>query len=219
MNANLEPTRPKHESITDLLNGTEFPTLDTLLAGGGADPVARQSDSASDSTLEPEPPASRPEDPRPQRSAAAAQGTIPKKDKALPAAPQDDASDHADQPIQISLTKDVEARFREFVRRSGMSQPMAIFYAIETTYDRLPELLAARNVTITPPAASLFVKPAVVARKLDDAQPKGQFIIRIKKANKQLLANLVDQLQAPSRNALIETAVKAMLDQQDNQEE
>ena len=58
-------------------------------------------------------------------------------------------------------------------------------------------------------AQTLFNRPAVARRRSDE--PKSSFIIRVSRANKDVLTRLTAELGAPSRNALCTAAYDAYL--------
>lgn len=120
----------------------------------------------------------------------------------------------ADQPIQVTLPRSLMERLERFKTEQGLSHPTILFDAIDSTIDRLPDLVQKRTVSVSAPSGkSLFSRPQTVVRRSvgSDAEPKDTFIIRISQENKDILTQLVTETGAPSRTVLLVAAYEAYL--------
>lgn len=231
--APLGTARPaKHASIGDRFKApAEFGSLlkpvtkdpDTEDAPAAGEPVtgSAPADEPTEAPVDPATPAvpGAGEEPKPESDPAPAKPKSQRstrKAATMPAAPTTTLveQEKADQPIQVSLPKSLHERLLAYKSKEGLSHPTILFDAIESTYDRLPELLAQR--TVKAPAAaggkSLFNRPQAVVRKTEDSdEPRETFIIRVTATNKEILDNLVPEVGAPNRNVMLVAAYDAFL--------
>lgn len=180
---------------------------------------------------EPETPvAAAPERPEPSRAPRAEvqpKDRAPRKQRAAAdeaprasAAPAADggASSKADQAIPFNLPLRVWNRLEAYRRATGISNPNILFNAIEATYERLPELVAARTVSFgggTGGGTRLFNRPQTAAQRADDGETKKQLIIRVNKENKQILDDLWPEVGAPNRTVMAVAALDDFLPNDD----
>ncbi|PZR03487.1 MAG: hypothetical protein DI536_35945 [Archangium gephyra] len=124
----------------------------------------------------------------------------------------DGAVSKAELGVSISVPQSIATRLEAFRVKSGQSHPTILFDAIESCYAQLPDLIRAASgqpAGAAEGAQTLFNRPAVARRRSDE--PKSSFIIRVSRANKDVLTRLTAELGAPSRNALCTAAYDAYL--------
>lgn len=116
----------------------------------------------------------------------------------------------ADQPISINMPLSLYARLLRHKEAEHLSHPTILFNALEATAHKLPDLIRAKTGQ-APEAQSLFNRPRTVALQNEADEPRGQIIVRISEVNKQVIAQLVEDAGAPSRNMLIVAAYEDYL--------
>lgn len=149
---------------------------------------------------------STPSAPRPKRkpqSKAAGRPTT--------TAPTAVSGSKADQSIPISLPKSLHERLKAYKASTGRSHPTILFDAIEATIDQLPELLRERTVSAEPSSRRLFNRPSTMTRQSTGDEPKETLILRITPDNKAVIDELIHEVGAPSRNALLVAAYDGYL--------
>ena len=130
----------------------------------------------------------------------------------------DGVSSKADQAIPFNLPLRVWNRLEAYRRATGISNPNILFNAIEATYERLPELVAARTVSFgggEGGGTRLFNRPQTAAQRADDGETKKQLIIRVNKENKQILDDLWPEVGAPNRTVMAVAALDDFLPNDD----
>jgi hypothetical protein len=150
--------------------------------------------------------------PRKQRAAGTGASTPPVETNT------EGASSKADQAIPFNLPLTLWNRLEAYRKATGISNPNILFNAIEITYDRLPELVAARTVNFggsDTGATRLFNRPATAAQRAADSEPKKQLIIRVNKENKQVLDDLWPEVGAPNRTVMVVAALDEFLPNDD----
>lgn len=118
-------------------------------------------------------------------------------------------SDKKDAPVQASLRESLYTKLLEYKKESGKTHPAILFDAIESTYDRLPELIKEHTIPVET-THRLFDRPeSAIAR--GDSEPKKQWIMRVSHKNKAIIEQLTEQFGAPNPTQLIAIAYEAYL--------
>lgn len=198
-------------------------------AAPAAPALADTAPRAESATLEPKTPAAAPERSEPSsapRTEAQPKDRAPRKQRGAASdtppesvAPAGDGTpSKADQAIPFNLPLRVWNRLEAYRRATGISNPNILFNAIEATYERLPELVAARTVSFgggTGGGTRLFNRPQTAAQRADDGETKKQLIIRVNKENKQILDDLWPEVGAPNRTVMAVAALDDFLPNDD----
>lgn len=107
--------------------------------------------------------------------------------------------------VAFSLPASLVEGFREGATRRKTTQAEFLMDALNATVGRLPELLQQDQPA--PVRDGLFVRQAPRPR----SEPHGIVSVRLLVRNIEAIDNLVAELDAPSRSALVAVAVKAHL--------
>lgn len=173
---------------------------------------------AAAAPAEPAPPARKKPDAKAPKTNSTGAAAAPAPAKPAKREPQpstigtDGAMSKAELGVSISVPQSIATRLEAFRVKSGQSHPTILFDAIESCYAQLPDLIRAASgqpAGAAEGAQTLFNRPAVARRRSDE--PKSSFIIRVSRANKDVLTRLTAELGAPSRNALCTAAYDAYL--------
>ncbi len=136
--------------------------------------------------------------------------TPPEAPAVQPAAVE--ANSAATKGITLRLGKPLYKRLTAYKTAEGLSYPTVVLLAVQSTYNQLPQLLAARSVQIDSGGPNLFRLPTQVARRSETAaEDKEQLPIKISRERRTVLSQLVDSTGAPSLNELVCTALEAFL--------
>lgn len=117
-------------------------------------------------------------------------------------------------PIPMYLTSDLHERLQQYKRQHEVSIPNIVMSAIEATYEKLPALIQNSTTELTPPGATrLFNRPATVTRRLPRGEGVGREVvnIRVSTEHADVIDHIKDEVKAPSRNALLTTALTEYL--------
>lgn len=114
--------------------------------------------------------------------------------------------------LTLRLGETLYTRLTQYKEAEGLSYPTAVLVAVQSTYSRLPQLLAARSIQIDNAGPNLFGLPAQVARRSTTAtEAKHQLPIKISPERRDVLNQIVDTTGASSLNELVCTALEAFL--------
>lgn len=115
--------------------------------------------------------------------------------------------------IILELPKSLDDRLEAYRAKKKQSHTVVLFDAVETTYDRLPELIREALGESAAPATRLFERSARTLTPVrgDDDEVTVQHTIRTTLNNRTMLSDLAEQFGAPSRNFLLVTAYRAFL--------
>lgn len=117
-------------------------------------------------------------------------------------------------PIPMYLSSDLHERLQQYKRQHEVSIPNIVMSAIEATYEKLPALIQDSTTELTPPGATrLFNRPATVNRRLPRGEGVGREVvnIRVSTEHADVIDRIKDEMKAPSRNALLTTALTEYL--------
>lgn len=132
-----------------------------------------------------------------------------------PSAPKQPAGkERATVLITLYLPLDLREMFRNQAKAEKLSHPMLAFTAIEVAYPHLAELLSHQvSGPAKTPQVSLFQRSSNQSRgRTTHTKAYGDLQFRITETNAGILDTLVDEFNAPSRSALITTAIRHYLD-------
>ena len=121
----------------------------------------------------------------------------------------DHKTERADKGVQVTLRKPVKEMLETYKRSSGMSHPNILFDALEFSYEELPNLIKDRATRLDPDRKKLFARPSSPARH-EDVETE-TFIVRMSQTNKDVIEDLWQQFEAPSRTALLAVAYEHYL--------
>lgn len=110
--------------------------------------------------------------------------------------------------VNVGLPESLNRRYLAYKDESNSSHPEILFDAIEATYERLPELLAARFGR-PKEGPRLFARPNQAVNTTNESVKT--YLVRVSEENFSVLEDLWRELGAPNRNALIVTAYDAFL--------
>ncbi|PPF32634.1 hypothetical protein [Pseudoclavibacter sp. AY1H1] len=111
-------------------------------------------------------------------------------------------------PIPVPMWTELLQRLEAHRKATGRSNPTIVFDAIDATIDKLPDLLAGR-VASAPTAKSLFDREDL--RVHQERRNTERINIRIRDSNRTVLDELVKQVGAPDRSAMITAALDSYL--------
>jgi hypothetical protein len=117
--------------------------------------------------------------------------------------------------ITLRLGEGLRRRLLAYKDAEGLSFPTVVLLAVQSSYARLPQLLAARSMQITvDEGPNLFGLPAQVTRRSSTAtEPKQALPIKVSAERRDVLTQIVQDVGAPSLNELIVTALEDFLPQ------
>lgn len=113
----------------------------------------------------------------------------------------------------LELPESVNRRLTAYRVRTRKSHAFVLLKAVESTYDRLPELVKTALGEDDEPVAQLFERSARTATpvRTSDSEPTFTHSIRTTINNRTALSELAEELGAPSRNFLLVLAYDAFL--------
>lgn len=201
----MNPQKKPLPKLGDLLS--DIPTVEPIrpAAKTPARAAAPTAASTSEATASPEVLAT----PEPESNSTA---TPPKARVAQPTKASDSTSTTPQvdgyKPIPVPMWTELLQRLEAHRKATGRSNPTIVFDAIDATIDKLPDLLAGR-VASAPTAKSLFDREDL--RVHQERRNSERINIRIRDSNRTVLDELVKQVGAPDRSAMITAALDAYL--------
>lgn len=170
---------------------------------------------------EPEPPAPAAEMSAEMQSAQSEPARVVKPTRSRrPAARKPKAAEPAEAELAnfgvvIFLPEPLDRRLSAYRASTKKGYHTLLFDAIESTYSRLPELIReATGRSAETPEVVLFNRSRHTDKRIVDPSENPQskrHTIRMTESNRQILSDLTEQFEAPSRNFLIVTALDAFL--------
>lgn len=124
-----------------------------------------------------------------------------------------EAQEAVSKGVAVELPVELDARLSAYRATTRKSHPTILLEAVERTYEQLPELIrTALGTDEDQPGVVLFDRgPRRPAPIPVDTGEKVRHTIRIAEPHRELLDELTDRFEAPSRNFLIVTAYDAFL--------
>jgi hypothetical protein len=134
----------------------------------------------------------------PRRTAAAADG--------------DSDRETASKGVPVHLTEELNERLQAYMATTRWSHHNVLLDAIETTYERLPELIAEATAAASRKAERtvLFARPNPTAPKAS-GEARVKHTVKMSDTNRNVLDRVTAEVGAPSRNFLITVAYEAYL--------
>ena len=134
----------------------------------------------------------------PRRTAAAADG--------------DSDRETASKGVPVHLTEELNERLQAYMATTRWSHHNVLLDAIETTYERLPELIAEATAAASRKAERtvLFARPNPTAPKAS-GEARVKHTVKMSDTNRNILDRVTAEVGAPSRNFLITVAYEAYL--------
>jgi hypothetical protein len=134
----------------------------------------------------------------PRRTAAAADG--------------DSDRETASKGVPVHLTVELNERLQAYMATTRWSHHNVLLDAIETTYERLPELIAEATAAASRKAERtvLFARPNPTAPKAS-GEARVKHTVKMSDTNRNVLDRVTAEVGAPSRNFLITVAYEAYL--------
>jgi hypothetical protein len=213
--------------------GTRAPTPERKRLGSSRpitlEPIAKPEGATETDPTPPTPtaapakPAASPEAPKssaaPRKAPAAPKTT--KAKPTTPAAPEAPAgaSPHAVESssaatvgLTLRLPQSLYTRLVQYKEAEKLSYPTVVLVAVQSTYNQLPALIAARSIQIDNAGPNLFGLPSQIARRSTTAtEPKQQLPIKVSPERRDVLTQIVESTGASSLNELVCTALEAFL--------
>lgn len=187
---------------------TRLPSADLARSFGPPD-----RSSALSGLLAPRPPVTEMARP-PQDAPAAPPPVETRQRRTQPASkPAKRASDTADTTATVTVVVYIPASLRERLRDRAATTRLTftdlVLEALDATHARLADLLAA-TLPVKSASGSLF-SSATRTRRLRHDEPQVQVSIRPTRGDLDVIDRLAEQAGAPSRSALVTTALRAYL--------
>jgi len=130
------------------------------------------------------------------------------------AATPDSNSDRetASKGVPVHLTEELNERLQAYMATTRWSHHNVLLDAIETTYARLPELIAEATAAASRQAERtvLFSRPNPTAPKAT-GEARVKHTVKMSDTNRNILDRITAEVGAPSRNFLITVAYEAYL--------
>lgn len=125
----------------------------------------------------------------------------------------DAGEEPASKGVGVLLPESLDARLRHQHDETKKSFPTIVMDAVESTYERLPDLIAkATGREAEPVRPSLFGRPTGAERRVGGtSEPTVRHTIRLSERNVKVLDDLTDEMLSPSRTLLLVTALDAYL--------
>lgn len=165
-----------------------------------------QTEPAPDTAMERATPPPAPEEPStparktrgPRRTATAADGESDRET--------------ASKGVPVHLTEELNERLQAYMATTRWSHHNVLLDAIETTYERLPELIAEATAAASRKAERtvLFARPSPTAPKAS-GEARVKHTVKMSDTNRNILDRVTAEVGAPSRNFLITVAYEAYL--------
>ena len=115
--------------------------------------------------------------------------------------------------ISVRLPKSLADDAEAYKNMAGISYPILIMLAVQEMYPQLRDLLADRNVQIGDGrGANLFALPTAVRRSQPAIEPRVMRPIKVSRERRDTLEAIAKELEAPSVNELVVTALAAYLE-------
>ncbi|MDQ0729095.1 hypothetical protein [Microbacterium sp. W4I20] len=141
--------------------------------------------------------------------------TQKRKPAATAAVPERATPTSVSAPAQLilELPESVNRRLASYRAKTRKSHAFVLLKAVESTYDRLPQLVKTALGEEDEPTIQLFERSARTASpvRAEDDEPTFTHSIRTTINNRKALSALAEELGAPSRNFLLVQAYNAFL--------
>jgi len=118
----------------------------------------------------------------------------------------------ASKGVPVHLTEELNERLQAYMATTRWSHHNVLLDAIETTYERLPELIAEATAAASRKAERtvLFARPNPTAPKAS-GEARVKHTVKMSDTNRNILDRVTAEVGAPSRNFLITVAYEAYL--------
>jgi len=118
----------------------------------------------------------------------------------------------ASKGVPVHLTEELNERLQAYMAITRWSHHNVLLDAIETTYERLPELIAEATAAASRKAERtvLFARPNPTAPKAS-GEARVKHTVKMSDTNRNILDRVTAEVGAPSRNFLITVAYEAYL--------
>ena len=128
------------------------------------------------------------------------------------AADSDSNRETASKGVPVHLTEELNERLQAYMATTRWSHHNVLLDAIETTYERLPELIAEATAAASRKAERtvLFARPNPTAPKAS-GEARVKHTVKMSDTNRNILDDVTAKVGAPSRNFLITVAYEAYL--------
>lgn len=128
------------------------------------------------------------------------------------AADGDSDRETASKGVPVHLTEELNERLQAYMATTRWSHHNVLLDAIETTYERLPELIAEATAAASRKAERtvLFARPNPTAPKAS-GEARVKHTVKMSDTNRNILDRVTADVGAPSRNFLITVAYEAYL--------
>ncbi len=118
----------------------------------------------------------------------------------------------ASKGVPVHLTEELNERLQAYMATTRWSHHNVLLDAIETTYSRLPDLIAEATAAASRAAERtvLFARPNPTAPKAS-GEARVKHTVKMSDTNRNILDKITAEVGAPSRNFLITVAYEAYL--------
>jgi hypothetical protein len=118
----------------------------------------------------------------------------------------------ASKGVPVHLTEELNERLQAYMAATRWSHHNVLLDAIESTYSRLPQLIAEATAAASREAERtvLFSRPSPTAPKAS-GEARVKHTVKMSDTNRNILDRITAEVEAPSRNFLITVAYEAYL--------